>query len=90
MIPQLMLKLLGISQHRVDVAHHGNHSLGLTCALGTILDREQRVDHLVDMTTILRKIEFASCIVIIFSHCHAICSAIGPEIYSIRAISLSN
>lgn len=87
MIPQLMLKLLGISQHRVDIAHDGNHSLSLTCALGTILDGEQCIDHLMDMTTILWKIEFASSIVIIFSHCHAISSDRGFEIYSIRAIS---
>ena len=82
-----MLELLSITQHRVDVTHHRNHSLSLTRTLLTILDGEQRVDHLVNMSAILRKVELTSRKVIILSHCHAINHELLPAIYSIRAIN---
>ena len=86
-----MLKLLSITQHRVDIAHHGNHSLSLTSALLTVVDQKQRVDHLVNMSAILRQVELASGKVIILSHCLAISLGLRlenilfePLTYSVR------
>ena len=52
-VPQLVGCIGTITQMRVEVTHHRNHSLGLTSALIAILNLEQRVDHLLNMTTIL-------------------------------------
>ena len=72
-----MFEILGIAQRRVEVTHHRNHRLSLACALRPILNLEERVDHLVNMSAILWEEELASCIVIIFSHRYDVFTKMG-------------
>ena len=52
-IPQLVGKVGRIAQKRIEVAHNGNHRPGLAVTLIAVLNLEERIDHLLNMTTIL-------------------------------------
>ena len=68
MVPKLVGKVGCISEERVEVTHNGDDRLGLSCSLCTILDKEQRVDHLVNVASVLRQIELAARKIVIMSH----------------------
>ena len=68
MVPQLVCEVGRIAQQRIEVAHDGDDGTGLTVALVAVLDLEQLVHHLMDMAAVLRKKEFATCVVIVLFH----------------------
>ena len=71
MVPEFMFEILSITERGVEVAHHSDHRLSLACSLMPILDLEQRVNHLMNMSSVLGEIDLASSEIIVFSHCYA-------------------
>jgi hypothetical protein len=63
-----MSKACGISQQRLQVTHYGYDRACLAVTLLSVSDCHQVVHHLVNVATILRKIEFSSCVVVILFH----------------------
>lgn len=58
----------GITQQWIQVAHNGNDCSCLGVTLLAVLDEKKLVDHLVNMATILGKVEFATFVIVIFFH----------------------
>ena len=58
----------GITQQRIQVAHNGNDCSCLGVTLLAVLDEKELVDHLVNVAAILGKIEFTTCVIVIFFH----------------------
>ena len=58
----------GITQQRIQVAHNGKDCSCLAVTLLAVLDEKKLVDHLVNMATILGKVEFATFVIVIFFH----------------------
>ena len=79
-VPQFVGKLRRITQHRVKIAHNGNYRLRLVRTLVSILNLEQGVYHLLDMTTILGNQQRASLVVVIFIHKANILTNINPPL----------
>jgi hypothetical protein len=68
MIPQLVRKIGRITQQRLQITHNGNNRFCLTISLVTIFDCHQMIHHLVDVATILWKVEPSAFVVVIVSH----------------------
>lgn len=57
-----------VTQQRVEITHNGNDGSSLGVTLLAVLDEKELVDHLVNVAAILGKIEFATCVIVIFFH----------------------
>jgi len=68
MIPQLVGEVRRIAQQRIQIAHDGDDGPRLPVALVPVLDLEQRIDHLLDMTPVFGQIQLASRVVIVLFH----------------------
>ena len=68
MVPQFVGEVGRIAQQRVEVAHHGNYGASLTVSFAAILDQQQRIDHLLNMATILGQKEFLTLVIIVLFH----------------------
>lgn len=68
MVPQFVSKIGCVAEQGLQVAHYGNYGSRLTIAFFAIFDCHQLIHHLVNVATILREIESATSVVVIFSH----------------------
>lgn len=68
MIPQLVGIFGSIAQQWIEITHNGDHGASLTIAFAAILDQQQRIDHLLNMTTIFGQKEFLAFVIIILFH----------------------
>ena len=57
-----------ITQQWLQITHNGYYGTSLSVAFIAILDCHQLIYHLVNVTSILWKVESAACVVVIFSH----------------------
>ena len=67
-IPQLVREVGRIAQQRIEIAHDGDYGFGLTGTLPTVLDLQQRIDHLMDMASVFGKEKFAAGRIIVLFH----------------------
>ena len=67
-IPEFVGEIGRVAQQRIQIAHHGDHGPRLAVALAAVLDRQQRVDHLLDMAPVLGQVQLASCVIVILFH----------------------
>ena len=67
-VPQFVGEVGRIAQQGVQIAHDGDHGAGLTVAFAAVLDRQQRVDHLLDVTPVFGQVQLASRVIIVLSH----------------------
>ena len=57
-----------VTQQRVEITHNGNDGSSLGVTFLAVLDEKELVDHLVNVAAILGKIEFTTCVIVIFFH----------------------
>ena len=67
-----MIEICRIAQCRLQVTHNGNNDASLSVTLFALFDGHQMINHLVDVATILGKVELASRVVVVVSHIYTL------------------
>ncbi len=57
-----------VAQQGIQIAHHRDHGARLTVALLAVLDGQETIHHLVNVSAVLGKIELATSVIVILFH----------------------